>query len=105
LNFLFKEKIKIEEKALKDAKKTENKEKIINLTISKLASLKEFSKERIEKALREVLDELSVKAGKAFMLIRVAISGKKVSPPLFESIYILGKDRTVQRLTEFKKII
>lgn len=104
-DFLFKEKIKIEEKALKDAKKTENKEKIINLTISKLASLKEFSKERIEKALREVLDELSVKAGKAFMLIRIAISGKKVSPPLFESIYILGKDRTIQRLTEFKKII
>lgn len=104
-DFLFKEKIEIEEKALKDAKKTENKEKIINLTISKLASLKEFSKERIEKALREVLDELSVKAGKAFMLIRIAISGKKVSPPLFESIYILGKDRTIQRLTEFKKII
>jgi len=104
-DFLFKEEIKIEEKALKDAKKTEKKEKIINLTISKLASLKEFSKGRIEKVLREVLDELSVKAGKAFMLIRVAISGKKVSPPLFESIYILGKDRTIQRLTEFKKII
>ncbi|MBU2598639.1 MAG: glutamate--tRNA ligase, partial [Actinobacteria bacterium] len=104
-DFLFKEKIKIEEKALKDAKKTENKEKIINLTISKLASLKEFSKERIEKVLREVLDELSVKARKAFMLIRIAISGKKVSPPLFESIYILGKDRTIQRLTEFKKYL
>lgn len=104
-DFLFKEKIEIEEKALKDAKKIENKEKIINLTISKLASLKEFSKERIEKVLREVLDELSVKAGKAFMLIRIAISGKKVSPPLFESIYILGKDKTIQRLTEFKKYL
>jgi len=50
-----------------------------------------------------MLDELSVSARKAFMLIRVAISGKKVSPPLFESIYILGKNKTIQRLTEFKK--
>jgi len=104
-DFLFKEKIEIEEKSLKDAKKIENKGKIINLAISKLNSLKDFSREGIEKALREVLDELSVKAGKAFMLIRIAISGKKVSPPLFESIYILGKDRTIQRLTEFKKYL
>ncbi|MBU2598664.1 MAG: glutamate--tRNA ligase, partial [Actinobacteria bacterium] len=85
-DFLFKEKIEIEEKSLKDSKKIENKRKIINLAISKLNSLKDFSREGIEKVLREVLDELSVKARKAFMLIRIAISGKKVSPPLFESI-------------------
>lgn len=102
-DFLFKEEIEIEESALKDVIKTENKDKIIDSVITRLNSLKDFSKEKIEKTLREMLDELSVSARKAFMLIRVAISGKKVSPPLFESIYILGKNKTIQRLTEFKK--
>jgi glutamyl-tRNA synthetase len=102
-DFLFKEEVEIEESALKDVIKTENKDKIIDSVITRLNSLKDFSKEKIEKTLREMLDELSVSAKKAFMLIRVAISGKKVSPPLFESIYILGKNKTIQRLTEFKK--
>ncbi|MBA7494567.1 hypothetical protein ES702_05143 [subsurface metagenome] len=102
-DFLFKEEIEIEESALKDVIKTENKDKIIDSVITRLNSLKDFSKEKIEKTLREMLDELSVSARKAFMLIRVAISGKKISPPLFESIYILGKNKTIQRLTEFKK--
>jgi len=102
-DFLFKEEIEIEESALKDVIKTENKDKIIDSVLIRLNSLKDFSKEKIEKTLREMLDELSVSARKAFMLIRVAISGKKVSPPLFESIYILGKNKTIQRLTEFKK--
>ncbi|HEU4319261.1 MAG TPA: glutamate--tRNA ligase [Acidimicrobiia bacterium] len=52
----------------------------------------------IEAALRSVPDQLGIGAGKAFQPLRVALTGSSVSPPLFESIAALGRDRSLQRL-------
>ena len=63
-------------------------------------ALEVWSTEAIEAALRAALiDGLGLKPRVAFGPVRVAISGRRVSPPLFESLEILGKERSLVRLT------
>ena len=64
-----------------------------------LKVLDPFSSENIQQAFRAGADALNVKAGAFFGPVRGAISGKKVSPPLFESIEALGRDETLRRVT------
>ncbi|EZP42507.1 MULTISPECIES: glutamate--tRNA ligase [Micrococcus] len=62
----------------------------------------EFTTERIEAALRAALiDGLGLKPRQAFGPVRVAVTGRKVSPPLFESLEILGRDSALARLDRF----
>ena len=60
----------------------------------------EFTRGAIEAALRGEAEKLGVKAGQMFHPIRVAISGRKVSPPLFESLEVLGKETSLERIDE-----
>ena len=52
----------------------------------------------IEERLRGVLDALGLKPRQGFAAVRVAVTGSLVSPPLFESIALLGRERTLARL-------
>ncbi|WP_370618943.1 glutamate--tRNA ligase [Mumia sp. Pv 4-285] len=64
-----------------------------------LAALDSFDTASIEAALRAALvDGMGLKPRNAFGPVRVAVSGRRISPPLFESIELLGKDRTLGRL-------
>jgi len=63
-----------------------------------LAGLEPFTAEAIEAALRGVLDRLGLKPRQGFQPIRVAVTGSRVSPGLFESIELLGRDTTLRRL-------
>ena len=63
-----------------------------------LASLEPFETPAIEAALRAVADELGLKPRQAFQPLRVAVTGSKVSPGLFESIELLGRETTLSRL-------
>ncbi|MDP2675463.1 MAG: glutamate--tRNA ligase [Dehalococcoidia bacterium] len=54
--------------------------------------------EALEGVIRPLSEELALKAGDLFGLIRVAVSGKTVSPPLFETMAMLGRERTLERL-------
>jgi glutamyl-tRNA synthetase len=64
-----------------------------------LEDVEPFEAEKIEAALRRLADELELSPRKAFEPIRVAVTGSKISPGLFESIELLGKDETLKRLT------
>ncbi len=68
-----------------------------------LRRLEPWSAEAIEEALRRVIDELGLSARKGLQPLRVAVTGSAVSPPLFESIAVLGRERTLPRLTEAGK--
>jgi glutamyl-tRNA synthetase len=57
-----------------------------------------WTHEAWEGGMRELADELGMKAGDLFMILRVAITGSKVSPPLFESMEILGRDEALARV-------
>jgi glutamyl-tRNA synthetase len=60
----------------------------------------------IESALREALiDGLGLKPRKAFGAVRSAVSGRKVSPPLFESMELLGKESSLKRLGRFRGLV
>jgi glutamyl-tRNA synthetase len=66
-----------------------------------LAGLEPWTTEAITDALRAALVEgLGLKPKAAFSgALRVAVTGRRVGPPLFESIELLGRDRTLARLT------
>jgi glutamyl-tRNA synthetase len=63
-----------------------------------LAEAEPFTAETIESRLRELAERLERKPREAFQPIRVAVTGSKVSPGLFESIELLGREQTLERL-------
>jgi glutamyl-tRNA synthetase len=63
-----------------------------------LAELEPFDAERIEQALRATAHELGLKPRHAFQPIRVAVTGSTVSPGLFESLELLGRDASLSRI-------
>jgi glutamyl-tRNA synthetase len=64
-----------------------------------LAELEPFTAESIEATLRGVLERLGLKPRQGFQPIRIAVTGSKISPGLFESIELLGRDETLARLS------
>jgi glutamyl-tRNA synthetase len=58
----------------------------------------EFSREKLEPALRAAAQELGVKAGPMFQPIRVAVCGRKNAPPLFETLEVLGREVCLVRI-------
>jgi glutamyl-tRNA synthetase len=63
-----------------------------------LAGVEPFTTEEIEQSLRALSEQLGLKPREAFQPIRVAVTGSKVSPGLFESIELLGRDATLERI-------
>ena len=69
-----------------------------------LSELEVFSAASIELALRGLADDLGVKVGQLLGTLRVATSGQKVSPPLFDSLEVLGRDKVLSLLENGKVI-
>jgi glutamyl-tRNA synthetase len=65
---------------------------------SLLAQLDVINHETAEQPMRELADRLGMKAGQLFGVLRVAVTGQKVSPPLFESMEIIGKQAVLERI-------
>jgi glutamyl-tRNA synthetase len=65
-----------------------------------LARVDPFDQAGVEKALTELVEELDVKPGKLYQPIRVAITGTTVSPGIFESVALLGRDETLSRIDD-----
>jgi glutamyl-tRNA synthetase len=63
-----------------------------------LAQAEPFDADQIEQALRGVVDDSGVKAGQIFQPVRVAIAGTTVSPGIFESLAVLGREETLRRI-------
>ena len=72
---------------------------VLDATLTALESVQEWVTDGIEAALKTaLLETLELKPRKAFGPIRVAVTGASVSPPLFESMELLGRDRSIERL-------
>ena len=65
-----------------------------------LAGLDSFDEDSIEAALRELAGELDLKVGQLLGSIRVATTGLKVAPPLFGTLEILGRQRSLHAISE-----
>ena len=66
-------------------------------TIS-LLEQKEWSLQIIEVGIRELQEQRNWKKSQYFMMLRVAVTGKTATPPLFETMQVLGKEKTLKRL-------
>jgi glutamyl-tRNA synthetase len=70
--------------------------------LQKYKSIKEMGHEQWESFVRELAEKLEVKAGQAFMTLRLAVLRTPFSPPLFESMEILEKAEVINRLSDYK---
>jgi glutamyl-tRNA synthetase len=70
-----------------------------------LSGVEPFAAEPIEAALRGLADRLELKPRQAFQPIRVAVTGSKVSPGLFESLELLGRDESLARIETARRML
>lgn len=71
---------------------------IARKSVEILSSLPQVTKELAEPPMRMLVEALNLSAGQVFGILRVAVTGQKVSPPLFESMEIIGKEKVLQRI-------
>ncbi|WP_067827079.1 glutamate--tRNA ligase [Nocardia inohanensis] len=72
---------------------------VLRATISALDGVSEWTASALEEALkRALIEELELKPRKAFGPVRVAVTGSHISPPLYESLELLGREVTMERL-------
>ena len=102
LGFLFADDIVYEDDALKSLPANANEVVVASVAALELIPESEFTAAAIQEALAGVLIEgLGLKPRVAYGPLRVALSGRRVSPPLFESIALLGKEKSLARLSAF----
>ena len=78
----------------------EEAQKYLFLLRQEFINLDNFSLDSIEIVMRKTLEEINVKTKVGFQAARVSITGTKISPPLFESIFALGREAVIARLAE-----
>jgi glutamyl-tRNA synthetase len=64
----------------------------------KLSTLESFGHDLLEDTLRQLAGDLGVKTGQLFSLLRIATTGRNATPPLFETMAVLGKERCLKRI-------
>ncbi|MGD0580771.1 MAG: glutamate--tRNA ligase, partial [Bryobacteraceae bacterium] len=67
---------------------------------AKVLETAEFSHDGLDSALRAEATALGIKAGQMFQPIRVAVCGRKVAPPLFETLEVLGRETALERIDQ-----
>ena len=71
---------------------------MLKIVRGKLAEMTEFTEQGIEEMLRALAEEHKVGLGKVAQPVRVAITGTTVSPPIFDSVQLLGRKQTLKRI-------
>jgi len=103
LAFLFKKDDAID--VADDARKglPQNLDEVLDAALAALEPIDDWNAENIQTALKQALvEDLGIKPRLAFGPVRTAISGRRISPPLFESMVILGKESSLARLRAFR---
>jgi glutamyl-tRNA synthetase len=72
--------------------------KVLQMAVRSIESIDRFEIPNIENVLRKMVEELGLSAGQVFGILRMAVTGQVVSPPLFESMHIIGKETVLERL-------
>jgi glutamyl-tRNA synthetase len=70
-----------------------------------LADLPEITPETAEEPMRALAEQLGLKAGQLFSLLREAVTGRKISPPLFETMAVIGKEKVLERISQAEAIL
>ena len=96
--FIPDDKIEYDEKAVQKVLFKDNGLAMLKLVHDKLAAMPELTEQGIEDMLRALAEEHKVGLGKVAQPLRVAITGSTISPPIFDSVQLLGKEKTLVRI-------
>ncbi len=82
---------------------SQDRSKDFALLVQALEGVQDFNVKTVEEAFRRIVEQLGIPAGELVHPVRVALTGRAVGPGLFDTMAVLGKEKTVQRLkTVFK---
>lgn len=98
--FLFRDEVVVDEGSWAKVMTKEAVAESLEAALDALAAVTVWDTDAIEEALRRLPETLGRGAGKVFQPIRVAVTGSSVSPPLFESLAALGRERSLDRIRE-----
>ncbi len=98
-DFIFNEHVHFEQEA-KAKHLSQDMRKEFDLLAERLSAVSDFNVKAAEEAFRGVVAQLGIEAGVLVHPVRVALTGKAVGPGLFETMVVLGQERTVRRLRE-----
>lgn len=99
LGFLFRDEVSYDEDALRSLPDNAGEVLVASVAALELVPEAEFTAAAVQEALtRALVEGLELKPRVAYGPLRVALSGRRVSPPLFESMELLGKPETLRRL-------
>ncbi len=96
--FIADDEIQYDEKAVKKVLLKGDGLEMLKIVADKLAVMEQFAEEGIENMLRSLAEEKQVGLGKVAQPLRVAITGTTISPPIFDSVQMLGKENTLARI-------
>jgi glutamyl-tRNA synthetase len=98
LKFLFVKEFAVEAESVSKITDSVSKD-ILKRSLKELEPLSSWTHENIEAALRaSLIEEMGLKPRIAFTAVRIATTGSTISPPLFESMELLGKDASLARI-------
>jgi glutamyl/glutaminyl-tRNA synthetase len=102
--FIANDKIEYDPKAVQKVLMKDNGLAMLKIVREKLAAMAELTEQGIEDMLRALAEQNAVGLGKVAQPLRVAITGFNISPPIFDSVQLLGKQNTLARIdTTLKK--
>lgn len=78
---------------------------VLDAGLAALGAVADWDTQSVETSLRAIPNQMGLGAGKVFQPLRVAVTGSSVSPPLFESIAALGRNRTIERLQRARQVL
>jgi glutamyl-tRNA synthetase len=94
----------LDELFVKDMDKAKAKA-VAELVLEALRPLNEFDHTSIEAALRPIAEKVGMKVGPMLSVVRIGVTGRKITPPLFESLAALGKEKTIARMEELLQLV
>jgi len=99
--FFFVEELEYEPELLVAKKMTpESALAALEVSSQRLSGLSAFDEESLETLLRPLAEELGLKAGQLFSILRTAVTGETATPPLFQTMTVLGRERCLKRIDE-----
>jgi len=96
--YFFKDKYPFEEKAVNKYLKDPQTPQILSTLKERLAKVEPFTREEIEKVFKALAEELKVKLGVLIHPCRAQVSGRSETPPMYDVLEVLGKEKVISRL-------
>jgi len=104
-SFALTDTVEYDPKAVKKVLKGPKVVEVLSLAMKRLQASRDFTESSIEAALKPLAEELELKMGQVFQPLRVGVTGKTISPGIYDTLALLGKERSVSRLQDFQNHI